>query len=314
MQILGNAVSSMGMMVRLSQLEDAGEAKDEQSALAKAFTTARMRESVALGRSILGGNGIVTDYEMAKIFADAEAIYSYEGTHEINTLVTGRAITGHFRHRLVPAAPRPAARSSQTQPPAVTRSAGPDQRRSSTDGRRSMTKASGLTYSSPRRTPQWTHGDAAAVAGQQRRPRRRPCATAAPPQRAPHRFEAAAQPVAVVDGDDRPVHHDADKAHGAGCRRGDRGAVGRRLQIDAAVTAQPRLGRGIEARAAPPAAGSSGQLHPAGAGLLAAAAAGTGSCRNAGLRTRTAGTARVQGCSRRLRRAAVVSRSSAAIA
>lgn len=93
-QILGNTVSSMGMMVRLSQLEDAGQAKDEQSALAKAFTTARMRESVALGRSILGGNGIVTDFEMAKVFADAEAIYSYEGTHEINTLVTGRAITG----------------------------------------------------------------------------------------------------------------------------------------------------------------------------------------------------------------------------
>ena len=93
-RILGNTVSSMGMMVRLSQLEDAGEAKDEQSALAKAFATDRMRESVALGRSILGGNGIVTDYGMAKIFADAEAIYSYEGTAEINTLVTGRAITG----------------------------------------------------------------------------------------------------------------------------------------------------------------------------------------------------------------------------
>lgn len=93
-QILGNAVSSMGMMVRLSQLEDAGQAKDEQSALAKAFTTARMRESVAIGRSLLGGNGIVTDFEMAKIFSDAEAIYSYEGTHEVNTLVTGRAITG----------------------------------------------------------------------------------------------------------------------------------------------------------------------------------------------------------------------------
>lgn len=92
--ILGNVVSSLGMMVRLAQLEDAGRARDEQSALAKAFTTARMRESVALGRSILGGNGIVSDYGMAKVFADAEAIYSYEGTHEINTLVTGRAITG----------------------------------------------------------------------------------------------------------------------------------------------------------------------------------------------------------------------------
>ncbi|MDQ0732769.1 acyl-CoA dehydrogenase family protein [Arthrobacter sp. B1I2] len=93
-RILGNTVSSMGMMVRLSQLEDAGVARDEQSALAKAFATARMRDSVALGRGILGGNGIVTDFEMAKIFADAEAIYSYEGTAEINTLVTGRAITG----------------------------------------------------------------------------------------------------------------------------------------------------------------------------------------------------------------------------
>ena len=93
-QILGNAVSSMSMMVRVSQLEDEGKARDEQSALAKAFTTARMRESVAIGRSLLGGNGIVSDYGMAKIFSDAEAIYSYEGTHEINTLVTGRAITG----------------------------------------------------------------------------------------------------------------------------------------------------------------------------------------------------------------------------
>lgn len=93
-QILGNAVSSMGMMARLSQLEEDGQAKDEHSALAKAFTTARMRESAALGRSLLGGNGIVTDFGMAKIFADAEAIYSYEGTHEINTLVAGRGVTG----------------------------------------------------------------------------------------------------------------------------------------------------------------------------------------------------------------------------
>ncbi|WP_422936112.1 acyl-CoA dehydrogenase family protein [Sinomonas sp. P47F7] len=92
--MLGNTVSSLGLMVRLSQLEEAGQARDEQSALAKAFTTARMRESVALGRGILGGNGIVTDYGMAKVFADAEAVFSYEGTHEINTLVAGRAITG----------------------------------------------------------------------------------------------------------------------------------------------------------------------------------------------------------------------------
>ena len=103
-QMLGNATASLGMMVRIAQLQEGqqdgppvtlrGGARMEQVALAKAFTTARMRETVALGRSLLGGNGIVTDYRMAKIFADAEAIYTYEGSHEINTLITGRAITG----------------------------------------------------------------------------------------------------------------------------------------------------------------------------------------------------------------------------
>jgi glutaryl-CoA dehydrogenase len=43
---------------------------------------------------LLGGNGRVTDYRMAKIFCDAEAIYTYEGSYEINTLIVGRAVTG----------------------------------------------------------------------------------------------------------------------------------------------------------------------------------------------------------------------------
>ncbi|MCU1532349.1 MAG: acyl-CoA dehydrogenase [Arthrobacter sp.] len=92
--MLGNAVASMGMMARLAQLQDDGAADMPQVALAKSYTSARMRETVALGRSILGGNGIVTDYRMAKIFADAEAIFTYEGSYEINTLIVGRAVTG----------------------------------------------------------------------------------------------------------------------------------------------------------------------------------------------------------------------------
>jgi glutaryl-CoA dehydrogenase len=91
--MLGNAVASMGMMVRIAQLQEQG-AGMAQVALAKSYTSARMRETVAMGRSILGGNGIVTDYRMAKIFADAEAIYTYEGSFEVNTLIVGRAITG----------------------------------------------------------------------------------------------------------------------------------------------------------------------------------------------------------------------------
>jgi glutaryl-CoA dehydrogenase len=92
--MLGNAVASMGMMARLAQLQDEGAADMPQVALAKSYTSARMRETVALGRSILGGNGLVTDYRMAKIFADAEAIFTYEGSYEINTLIVGRAVTG----------------------------------------------------------------------------------------------------------------------------------------------------------------------------------------------------------------------------
>jgi glutaryl-CoA dehydrogenase len=92
--MLGNAVASMGMMARLAQLHEEGGADMAQVALAKSYCSARMRETVALGRSILGGNGIVTDYRMAKIFADAEAIYTYEGSFEINSLIVGRAVTG----------------------------------------------------------------------------------------------------------------------------------------------------------------------------------------------------------------------------
>src|SRR5919107_3439576 len=92
--MLGNAVASMAMMAGIARLQDQGAADMPQVALAKSYLSARMRETVALGRSILGGNGILTDYRMAKIFSDAEAIYTYEGSFEINTLIVGRAITG----------------------------------------------------------------------------------------------------------------------------------------------------------------------------------------------------------------------------
>jgi glutaryl-CoA dehydrogenase len=93
-KMLGNATASLGMMVRLAQLQDAGVFRDEQSALAKAYCTVRMREVVGWARELLGGNGIVLDYNVGRFVADSEALYSYEGTREINTLVVGRAVTG----------------------------------------------------------------------------------------------------------------------------------------------------------------------------------------------------------------------------
>ncbi|MEU9499607.1 acyl-CoA dehydrogenase family protein [Streptomyces sp. NPDC048196] len=91
---LGNITASWGMLVQLARLQEAGIFRDEHSSLAKAFVTSRMREVVAWSREIFGGNGIVLDYDVARFFADAEAIYSFEGTREMNTLIVGKAITG----------------------------------------------------------------------------------------------------------------------------------------------------------------------------------------------------------------------------
>jgi glutaryl-CoA dehydrogenase len=91
---LGDITASIALCTRVSEMLDAGEQRDEHSALAKAFATARMRETVARCREVLGGNGIVIEYDVARFFADAEALYSYEGTREMNTLIVGRAITG----------------------------------------------------------------------------------------------------------------------------------------------------------------------------------------------------------------------------
>ena len=92
--ILGNLIASESMMAALSRLEARGETRGEHSALAKAHVSKLMRESAALGRELLGGNGIISDYTAAKHFCDAEAIYSYEGTFDINQLVAARSITG----------------------------------------------------------------------------------------------------------------------------------------------------------------------------------------------------------------------------
>ncbi|MFD1556672.1 acyl-CoA dehydrogenase family protein [Paraburkholderia silviterrae] len=93
-KMLGNITASQCMVVRLAQLQDQGKLKDQHASLAKAFCTVRMRETVASAREILGGNGIVLDYNVARFFADSEALYSYEGTREMNSLIVGKAVTG----------------------------------------------------------------------------------------------------------------------------------------------------------------------------------------------------------------------------
>ena len=93
-RMLANLTASLGIVVRLTQLQDRGVYRDEDSALAKMATSLHMRETVALAREVVGGNGITLATDVARFHADAEAVYSYEGTHEINALVVARAATG----------------------------------------------------------------------------------------------------------------------------------------------------------------------------------------------------------------------------
>jgi glutaryl-CoA dehydrogenase len=93
-KMLSNITASAAMCARLSQLQGEGRMTDEHASMAKAFATVRMRETVGWARELMGGNGILLENNVGRYVADAEAIYSYEGTREVNTLIVGRAVTG----------------------------------------------------------------------------------------------------------------------------------------------------------------------------------------------------------------------------
>ncbi|MER1955079.1 acyl-CoA dehydrogenase family protein [Desemzia incerta] len=89
-----NVTACLAYSVRLAQMQEKGNYVEVNSSMAKMHNALRMRETVALAREVVGGNGITLDTDVARFFVDAEAIYSYEGTHEINALIVGRHLTG----------------------------------------------------------------------------------------------------------------------------------------------------------------------------------------------------------------------------
>jgi glutaryl-CoA dehydrogenase len=94
-EMLSNLTCIQTLCFRLSEMQDLGLLKDEHASLAKVICSMRTRDIVSRAREVLGGNGILLEHNVARFVADAEAIYSYEGTKEINTLIVGRAITGY---------------------------------------------------------------------------------------------------------------------------------------------------------------------------------------------------------------------------
>lgn len=93
-RMAGNITACLGMALRVSQLQDAGIHYDEHAALSKTYCTTRLREVVGWAREIMGGNGILIEHDVIRYFTDAEALYSYEGTSQMNNLIVGRGVTG----------------------------------------------------------------------------------------------------------------------------------------------------------------------------------------------------------------------------
>lgn len=89
-----NITSSLGALVQAARLADLDELQEEQASLAKLVTASQARQTVALCREVFGGDGILLENKVMRHFMDAEAIYTFEGTHQINTLIVGRALTG----------------------------------------------------------------------------------------------------------------------------------------------------------------------------------------------------------------------------
>ncbi len=86
--------ANIALSVILSENQERGEFDTVNASLHKMHNAMNLREAVALGREICGGNGINIDYGVGKFFADAEAVYTYEGSHDINALILSRALTG----------------------------------------------------------------------------------------------------------------------------------------------------------------------------------------------------------------------------
>jgi acyl-CoA oxidase len=84
----------IGGLIEISKLMDLDQATMGQAARAKGLYSLQTREVVRLAREVCGGNGIILDNHVMKALMDIEAMYTYEGSYEINMLVAGRELTG----------------------------------------------------------------------------------------------------------------------------------------------------------------------------------------------------------------------------
>jgi glutaryl-CoA dehydrogenase len=94
-KMLAEIVAMQLYCFRSAQLGERGELSDTIASLAKMNNTRKARQIIADARDLLGGNGILLENHVMRHLADIEAVHTYEGTETIQTLLVGRAITGH---------------------------------------------------------------------------------------------------------------------------------------------------------------------------------------------------------------------------
>jgi glutaryl-CoA dehydrogenase len=93
-EMLGEVTAMQLYCIRLGRLIDDGKMNDTMASLAKYFCTVKARHVCRMARDILGGNGILLDFHVMRHMCDMEALLTYEGTAQIQTLLVGRDITG----------------------------------------------------------------------------------------------------------------------------------------------------------------------------------------------------------------------------
>ncbi len=79
---------------RLGRLKDAGRARHDHISMAKRNNVAVALDIARMARDILGANGISYEYQCARHLTNLETVYTYEGTHDIHTLIVGKSLTG----------------------------------------------------------------------------------------------------------------------------------------------------------------------------------------------------------------------------
>ncbi len=93
-QMMTEITKAQLLCLQLGRLKDAGKLTHDQVSLAKRNNVDMACECARETRRLLGANGILAEYQAMRHMANLESVYTYEGTHDIHTLILGQAITG----------------------------------------------------------------------------------------------------------------------------------------------------------------------------------------------------------------------------